>query len=302
MTTKTAFSILFFFSLLLLFSSTLYAQQEAVGDSLVSISLQDGSTLKGSIISKDETTTTILTIGGLEIKVPNNLISAIVELRGIVQNGSFLRFDPNYSRLIFGPTGRPLRQGEGYFADYYVFFPSFSYGFTDNFTFMAGMSILPGADLSEQIVYLAPKIGIWAAEDLAFSAGVLYISIFDEGGAGVAFTSATFGEQDKSFTAGLGLGYLKREDGSFEFAEYPIIMLGGNIRVSNSIAFVGESWLILGNNVSMSEQPFAFALRIFGDNLAADVGVILVGEALEDGVVIPWLSIVYNFLEIRVKE
>ena len=55
-------------------------------------------------------------------------------------------------------------------------------------------------------------------------------------------------------------------------------MLGGNIRLSNNIALVSENWFITGGDFSLGEQPFALALRFFGDRLAADVGAILVGE------------------------
>jgi hypothetical protein len=40
--------------------------------------------------------------------------------------------DPNYSRLLFAPTGRPLKKGDGYFSDYEVLFPGLAVGLTDH--------------------------------------------------------------------------------------------------------------------------------------------------------------------------
>ena len=263
-------------------------------DSLVSISLRDGTTLKGWIIHQDDLSITAVTVGELEVKVPRRSVISIKPIRGRMVEGVFHRFDPNYSRLMFAPTGRTLRRGEGYFSDYYVFFPGISYGFTDHISMMAGVSVVPGVGLTEQLRYMAPRIGIQASDELALSAGALYVSV-EDGSAGIAFAVASFGQQDKSFTAGLGLGYIKEEGEDFEFAEHPIIMLGGNVRLSNSTALVSENWLITGEDFELSLQPFAIAIRFFGDRLAVDVGMILVGKVLEEGFPIPWLSFVYNF-------
>jgi hypothetical protein len=72
-------------------------------------------------------------------------------------------------------------------------------------------------------------------------------------------------------------------------------MVGGNLQLSNSLALVSENWLLLGRDFELSRQPFGLALRFFGDRISADVGVILVGEVLKEGLPIPWLSFSYHF-------
>ena len=104
---------------------------------------------------------------------------------------------------------------------------------------MAGFSVIPGLGLTEQLKYVAPRIGIQTSDEFAVSVGALYISAKDVA-AGIAFAVGSIGQQDNSFTAGIGLGYTKAEEEEFKFDEHPIIMLGGNIRLSNSIAFVSE--------------------------------------------------------------
>jgi hypothetical protein len=42
-------------------------------------------------------------------------------------------------------------------------------------------------------------------------------------------------------------------------------------------------------------MPFSIALRLFGERLSADFGFILIGEVLQEGFPIPWLSIGYAF-------
>jgi hypothetical protein len=263
-------------------------------DSVVSIEFKDGTVLKGKITSHLDSTLVIETMGGIEAKALITTVLSIKPLYGHIIKDTFYRYDPNYSRLMFGPTGRPLKKGDGYLTDYYVFFPGVAYGFTNNFSVLAGFSILPGAGLKDQLKYVAPRFGKQFSDQFALSAGVFYLGVSDFG-LGVAFASGTYGYPDKSFTLGIGYGYYKDDDEKFNFADYPIIMLGGNVRLSHSTAFITETWLITGVGVKLSQQPFAFAIRLFGDRLAADLGFIVVGEVIQHGFPIPWLSIVYNF-------
>ena len=99
----------------------------------------------------------------------------------------------------------------------------------------------------------------------ALSAGTLFTTAGGDFSAGLAFAVGTFGGRDKSFTAGLGLGYTKEEDEDFQFAQHPIIVLGGNVRLSNNVAFISENWFITGENLTLGQQPLAFAFRFFGD-------------------------------------
>ena len=92
---KLFFLALLFISAFFLLSGQLYAQEYVPSDSLLSISLKDGTTLNGKIVKKDETTITVVTPGGLEVKVPKSSIVSIKPIRGRVTEGVFYRFDPN---------------------------------------------------------------------------------------------------------------------------------------------------------------------------------------------------------------
>lgn len=264
-------------------------------DSLKVLTLKDGSIIRGTIVQQDTAQIMVITAAGIEMKIPRAEIISIKPLGGKMVQGEFIRFDPNYSRLMFAPTGRPLRKGQGYFSDFYVFFPGIAYGFTDNISVLAGMSIFPGVQPDDQIKFIAPRIGISNSDRFAISAGTLFISLFKEVAAGIVFVTATVGQPDQSFTAGVGLGYVKEKDKAFEFGQTPIFTLGGNIRLSNSTALVSENWLVINESAQLDNEPFALALRLFGDRLAADIGFIFIGEVIRHGFPIPWLSLVYNF-------
>ena len=282
-------------------------ENPAPPDSAVTVSIIDGTRLTGQIVSRDDAGILLVTPANLEIKVPLASIISIEPLRGRVVEGVVLRSDPNYSRLMFAPTGRPLQAGNGYYSDHYVFFPGFSYGLTNHMSISAGLSIFPWIAIDKQIITLAPRVGVQLSETEAVSAGILYLGVPDEGAAGIAFATGSLGHFDRSLTAGIGIGYTK--DGrdadfefpdspilaDFEFANGPILMVGGNIRLSDSVALVSESWLITGENLSLAEQPFGITLRFFGEQIAADVGFIIIGKVIKHGVPIPWLSLVYHF-------
>ena len=187
-----------------------------IQDSLVVVELKDGSNLKGLIVRQDVDKIYFKTIGGMETTVPKSMIGSIKPLSGKVVGGTYQRYDPNYSRLLFAPTARPLKQGDGYFSDYYVFFPGISYGITNNITLMGGFSFLPGAPLDEQLLYVAPKISINVNDKIAIAAGALLANV-NEVAAGIGFMVATYGERDRSLTLGLGLGYIKESGEDFEF-------------------------------------------------------------------------------------
>ena len=287
---------LFFLCIISFFAESIFAQKLAdQADSLVSITLKDGTTLIGKIIEEDEVNITFLTSGGVEAKIPKSSVDFIKPFRGKVVEGKIYRFDPNYARLMFTPTGRPLGEGHGYFSDLYIFFPGIAYWITDNVSFLAGFSISPFIGIKDQIFYIATKVGGEVSEKFAVSGGALYSSFPGEFSAGIVYAVGTCGRHDGSVTGGIGFGYSKDGSGDFEFSENPVIMLGANVRLSNSIAFLSENWIITGERVDFGDQPKGLAIRFFGDRIAFDLGVILIGSVLEEGFPIPWLSVAYHF-------
>ncbi len=269
--------------------------QKLAGDSLVTLHLSGGSRLFGRVLSKNDSSITFWMNVGIEIDIPYDKIIALEQYRLTERRDSWRTTDPNYTRLMFAPTGRPLLKGSGYFSNYYVFFPGVAYGFNQYFSLMAGFSILPGIPFGSQLKYIAPRINFYNSKNVAFATGLLYTSFAKEYAAGVAFTVGTFGEARKSFTIGFGLGYTKDDTGVFQFAQHPILVLGGNIKISRNKALVTENWFISGENIKLSEQPFALAIRLMNEHLSGDVGVVLIGEVLKHGFPIPWLSFMYQF-------
>ncbi len=274
------------------------AGQEAPRGTRVTVTLKDGGRLVGQVVSEDEENLTLALAGGGELRLPR---SSVASIEPLPRPGVFTHADPNTTRLLFAPTGRPLGKGEGYFSDHYVLFPGFAYGLSDHLSLGAGASTVPGLSLTEQLYYVSPRVAWQPSATTALSAGVLFAGAGDENDAAALFYGVlTLGEPARSFSVGIGLGGTREQEWpsnrtKWEWRDAPILMLGGNLQLSNRVALVSENWLFLGKDFDIGEQPFSLALRLFGDRLSADVGFVLVAEIIEEGLPIPWLSISYHF-------
>ena len=58
------------------------------------------------------------------LHIPQSQIREIREIGQFsLKKGEYWFPNPNTTRLFFAPTARTLEKGDGYFADYYLFFP-----------------------------------------------------------------------------------------------------------------------------------------------------------------------------------
>jgi hypothetical protein len=251
------------------------------------LSLMDGSEIVGTILKEDSAQVEFQSVSKISMLVPRTQIKMIVPLRGSVVNGEFRRSDPNYTRLFFAPTGRALKNGQGYFSAYEIFFPFVAIGIGDIVTVAGGMSLIPGA--SNQIFYFAPKITPLHLENFDLSAGVLYINALGSGfsGGGIVYGVGTYGSSDHALTMGLGWGFAGGEIGN-----KPILLIGGELRLSNSIKLISENWIPPGTDLVV----YSLGFRFFGENLAADLGFFRPSQMDTGGFpFIPWIGFAYNF-------
>jgi hypothetical protein len=251
------------------------------------IVLKDGSEIIGTIQSSDSSRLAFVSISKISMEIPRAQIKSLDRLSGKIVQGEFEPSDPNYTRLFFAPTGRPLKDGQGYFSTYEVFFPFLAVGIGDIVTLSGGMSIVPGAE--SQLFYLAPKITPVHLNNIDVSAGLLYLNgtASHTSGLGIIYSVGTYGSSDRALTAGLGWGF-----SSGEVANKPILLIGGEYRISRNIKLITENWIPPEINLVI----YSFGLRFFGERLAADLGFIRPSKFTSDGFpFIPWVGFAYNF-------
>ena len=288
-------------SIIIISTQKIYAQEKSsikneikIPDSnhVQILTTQDGSTNFGRIIEigeseiKFETEIGILTISILKIKEIKEVSTTSF------RNGQYWYQNPNDTRLYFAPTAYTLKQRDGYFADYYIFFPMCAYGLTDNITIGGGISLLPGIDINKQIFYLTPKMGLKATKNINFALGALLIKLpdFDNDDdsqmVGILYGVSTFGKPDECVTLGFGYGFV----GS-DLAEKPMVTIGGEKRLSRRISFVTENWIFPG----VDRPLISYGIRLFGEKLSTDLALFnTIGkDTIFPG--FPYIDFVFNF-------
>ncbi len=256
------------------------------------ITTDDGSTLIGRITRIEETEIEFQTDVGVMI-IPRAKIRTIRTVpASAIRGGRYWHPDPNRTRLLFAPTGRMLEKGEGYFANYYVFFPTVNYGVSDRVSLGGGMSLVPTGSLRNQIYFFTPKVGLRQSDRFNLAAGALIIRIpeFDDDDdsplVSVLYGVGTWGGTDRHLNLGVGYGMVDAD-----LADRPFVMIGGVSRLSRRTAFVSENWMIPGvDNVGIS-----YGIRFFTETLSVDLALLnTVGrDAIFPG--IPYVDFVWNF-------
>jgi hypothetical protein len=277
---KKAFLILFF-----LFAIIAQAQTDTTG--IYRIKLSDDSEIAGKILETTDTSIVFISLSGIEMKIPKTQIKEMELVSGKVINGVLYKTDPNRTRLLFAPTGRMLKPGAGYFSVYEIFFPTIAVGLTNFLSISGGLSLVPGAE--EQLYYFAPKLGYEFTETFSMGAGYLFLSVTGEDeSAGILYTVATIGNDRNALTVGGGLGLTEGE-----ISDTPVLMLGGELTVSNTIKLVSENWIITNEDLN---SFISLGIRFFGEHLAADFALILpIGAETSGFPALPWVGFVYNF-------
>lgn len=276
--------------------NSLFAQQEL--DSvvtreldtlkLIKITLIDNSVLFGQILVESDTLIEFKSSSGLMVEIKPQLIKETEYLKGELQDGKYVRYDPSSSRLFFAPTARTPKAGSGYFSVYEILFPFFSIAATDFLILNAGMSIIPGS--SEQLIFVSPKIRFFNSENFCAAGGLLYINIPDDvEDAILGYGVITLGTQRAGFTIGYGSNILGESDGDLA----GLLILGGDVQLSNSVKLISENYIPVGSDDGA--VIYSFGIRFFGDNLSADLGFFGVTEETDGWPFIPWVCFAYNF-------
>jgi len=252
--------------------------------------LKSGSELVGRVLSVDSTSIRFESELGVTTIAIDGIASFREEQPGYVQGGSFYFPNPNQTRLVFAPTGRMLKRGEGYFTDFWIFFPAFAAGVTDQVTLGGGMTIFPGGGISDQLLFFTPKIGIVKEGRFNAAIGALAVSIpefFDSGGrtsAGVLYGVGTWGGSDHSLTGGVGYGYVDDR-----LADSPVVMVGGETRVSPRLSLVSENYVFPGGTSLLS-----LGVRFMGRDISVDLSLMRPTTAT-DNATIPLLGFMWKW-------
>ena len=247
---------------------------------------RDGSTFVGRVVSEDSASVRFQTSSGT-LTVDRATVLAIDAIRSADMHGEEYWFpDPNRTRLFFGPTGRMLDAGEGYYMNADLILQNFAAAAGNYVTLGGGFSLIPGVDPGDWLYYLTPKVGVYRSDNLNAAVGALAGFVRGGGagggrnGFGVLYGVATAGGPNASVSGGLGFGYA----GS-KIESRPVYLVGGEKRVSRRVALLTENYAFIERTsdfvcaATCSESSrnrlagaVSYGMRFLGEKLSVDFG------------------------------
>jgi hypothetical protein len=229
------------------------------------IELRDGTKLVGRIVEIDGQRVSFRTLGGLEVELQRQDVSNVRQVRGQHYQGEFWPEDPSDSRLFIGPTARVAGHGRGYVGVYELVVPSFGVGIGRVGMISGGFSALPGIDLEDQVFYIAPKLQVFNAKYVQGAVGLFWAKPgTSEESVGLVYGGVTAGDVRAAFSGGISLPF--GSESGFE-DDHPLVMLGAELRMTQSLKFITENWILPGDETSIA----SFGFRIIRNRLTVEV-------------------------------
>ncbi len=265
------------FSQVTKFKTTLSEAQE--NNQEVRIVLKNGNTFVGLVESIDDESVAIETRDGL-FNFKYDRISEISIVDPDDPTSGWYE-NPAANKLFITQSGRMHAAKTGYYQNSYIFFSTLSYGITRNITVSGGISMIPGIGFEEQLKNLAVKVGTNISPNLSVSGTATYYQLFDtEFDFTSLFGAVTYSKNRLDLTGGLGVA---TAEGS---TTDPILIVGGQFRVSEKFALLSENFVFPTDEVGT--EPFLmFGGRFIGQRIAADLGFLTSSDI--DGLV-PFVS------------
>lgn len=246
----------------------------AVG-TMVRITMTDGSVYLGEIISQELGIIRLKTMNLGTLQVPTVNIERLEDMSAAkMRKGKYWFENPSYNRYFLGQSAQPLRKGEGYYQNIWIFFNAAHYGITKNISIGGGFEFLSTFGAQTPIFFLSAKAGFPFGQRSSAGATIRYLNIADLGGnddidtdlAGGLFLGTaqyTYGTNDHNITGGIGYGIAGKEA-----ADRPVFVLSGQTRVGRRMGLLTENYIIPGDRV---EAVFIYGMRFMGERISFDL-------------------------------
>jgi hypothetical protein len=264
-------------------------------DDKVIVETMDGSLIYGFFVEKNASFMVVRSASLDVVTIPIEQIRRIKYVNVMSEvdgNGHPVDYH-NSTRYLFSPSGYSLKKGQAYYENIWIFWNSFAYGVSDNFTLSAStelVSILFGKQFP--LIFLNAKYSIPFKNDTgAFGINLSYLTLPQNSFASYAFLTGSFtvGTRNQNLTVGIGGGF-KIENG-FRDEVIPLFVsyMG---RISQKLSFITENWFILQDDLSRSSGAISAGLRIHFKNPGSALNVML-ARPLDDSfdfIGIPFVS------------
>jgi hypothetical protein len=280
---------------------------------LVELRLKDGSVIYGTIQTETADRVVVKTIAGGIVQVERSQIASLGPARGRVVDGQFRPADPNATRLLFSPTARSLRRGEGYVGVYEFLLPFVQVGVTNRLSVGIGTPLVFFGDETGRPVWVTPKYQVYKGPRTSAAVGVMHFFIVGESArVGLAYAVTTTGTDDDALTVGLGWAYAHYRETRYDYSSCvggvtvgavacrvsyrttqtegaPLVMVGGEHRISRRVKVVTENYAFQHGGI------VSVGLRFLGERFSADLGLMAPIVSGDSFVAAPVMNVVWMF-------
>jgi hypothetical protein len=255
-------------SIVFIFSSSAFSQVEEITDSTKIITLNNGDTRVGEIISDDGREILFLTkdIGKVFIRKQDiKSIRPYVPEAGEIVDGNFLANSPFTTRYYFTTNARPLKKGEDYVM-IHLYGPEVHFSVNDR------LSVGVMTTWIASPFVLAAKYSIPTKNpNVNFGIGTLlgtsgYLNTF-RGFGGLHWGMATFGDERQNVTVSLGYSYMN--PGSIVYnstgvnsltklSKAPVLSFAGIKKIGKRASFFFDSMIFFGKSTKTSSNGYVY--------------------------------------------
>ncbi len=290
------FLIILSFCITMVSQSICQTSTYAIGDQVI-VETSDGSSIIGEIMNRESSGIRLLSISLGEINIDYEQIRRIQVLKysptGIDKHAIPLDFH-NSTHYILSPSAYGLKKGQSYYENIAIFWNSYTYGISDNFSVSVGGEILSLLLASNfPIIFVTPKFsvplkneaGAFSIASTVFTTPESHFRTF-----GFVTSSLTLGNRNSNVTLGTGIGF-SSEDG-FENEIIPFT-ISGMFRLGPKLSILTENWLIAENGFSDMLGVLSAGLRIHFKNpgSAFNAGLWRPTEGIGNVIGIPFVSV-----------
>jgi hypothetical protein len=236
------------------------------GDEMQEMVLHDGTRAIGRVQHVTDGVVAFRTISGELVEVETSRVVKIVAFESGGAKHAYRPADPSPTRLLLGPTGRSLKPREAYVDAEGPLFPHVQVGLTDRVSIGVGAPIFFTA---VPVFWVTPKVQVFAGQKTEAAVGVMHVDFVGHESLGIVYGVVTRGTLDAAVTAGLGYSYAWGEHSG---AGAPVVMVGGEKRVSSRVKLLTENCAFRGGGMMNGGVRMMFSKRAIDMGLASPIG------------------------------
>jgi len=247
-------------------------------DDKVIVETEDGSVVYGFFVEQSASFITVRSASLDIVSIPIDQITRIKYVNLMSEKdekGNFIDYHSS-TRYLISPSGYSLKKGQSYYENIWVFWNSYAYGFSDNFTVSASTELVSVLFTKEfPLIFINAKYSIpFKNNSGAFGINLSYLTVPQNDFTSFLFLTGAFtlGGRNNNLTLGIGGGFQLENGITDEVIPVTVSYMG---RLSKKLSFITENWFILQDDLDNTSGAISAGLRIHFKNPGSALNITL---------------------------